>query len=97
MSKILLGLVFVSVVSIHAPTASAADVASPKVVSAKLQKMQVSSQKSVYGQFDRIFVLSREKNDKSIHSTAKMSADAQIGLLLTALLCFVVRANRRKI
>ena len=101
MLKILVGCAFACLISTNATLAVAAEVTTPKVVNASLQKVKFTAQKSGYSQFDRVSTPAR---DKAINSSSNaqgeikvMPQSAQLGLLLTALLCFVARASRRKV
>ena len=101
MLKILVVCMVVCFTSTTASLALAADVATPKAVSAGLQKVNFTAQKSVYSQLDRVSIPARDRAIDSPNNSPKnskvMPEKAQLGLLLTALFCFVVRASRRKV
>ena len=101
MLKILVGCALACLISTNATLAVAADVMTTKVAVANLQKVKFTEQKSGYSQLGRVSMPAR---DRAINSPSNaqgnikvMPQSAQLGLLLTALLCFVVRASRRKV
>ncbi len=97
MLKILVGCAFACVISTSAAWAVAADVVSSKVAGASLQKVKFTVQKNVYSQIDRSSVPARARTMHAANPETAMPESAQLGLLLTALLCFVARASRRKV
>lgn len=97
MLKVLVGCAFACVISASATWAVAADVLSPTVTGTALQKVKFSTQKNVYSQIERSNVTMRDRTTNPANAETAMPESAQLGLLLTALLCFVVRANRRKV
>ena len=102
MLKILVGLVFTSIVYASTPLALGADIAEQKGANVTLKKVKygsqqisVSARKSLNSQTDRISNEARIKPIKTIADPDLTSAKAQFGLLLTALFCFVALSNRR--
>ena len=105
MLKILVVCMVVSFTSTSASLALAAEVATPKVAGTSLQKVNFTAQKSIYNQLDRVSIPAQDRaidsSNNSPNNSPKnskvMPEKAQLGLLLTALFCFVVRASRRKV
>lgn len=97
MLKILVVCTVACFISTSATLAVAADVATPKATGASLQKVNFTAQKSVYNQLGRVGMPARDRAVNPSTSLKVMPESAQFGLLLTALLCFVARASRRKV
>jgi hypothetical protein len=100
MLKILVSCTVACIISTNA-TWAVAEVATPKVAGTTLQKVKFNTQKSFYSQLDRFSMPARDKainppSNSENHSKV-MPVNAQLGLLLTALLCFVARSSRRKV
>ena len=72
-----------------------------KTVHSPLQQVAFTTQKSMVGQVDGISTVLnsplREKVMIQNDSSEPTSTTAKIGLLATALLCFVLRSSRRKV
>ena len=101
MLKILVVCIVVCFTSTSASLALAAEVATQKVAGTSLQKVNFIAQKSIYNQLGRVSIPARDRAIDSPNNSPKnskvMPEKAQLGLLLTALFCFVVRASRRKV
>jgi hypothetical protein len=101
MLKILVACTVACFISTSANLAVAAEVATPKAASASLQKVNFTAQKSVYNQLNRVSTPARigvMNPQSNVPGDLKvMPQSAQLVLLSTALLCFVVRASRRKV
>ena len=82
-------------------SAMAAEVVTTKAVNSSLQQVKFTTQKSRVSQIDDTSALHnaalREKTIVQNDSIEPTSITAKIGLLATALLCFVLRSSRRKV
>lgn len=85
---------------LSATSALAAEVTT-KTVHSSLQQVKFTTQKSMLSQVDGISTVLnsplREKVTIQSASSEPTSTTAKIGLLATALLCFVLRSSRKKV
>lgn len=104
MYKILVGWVFTCVVITSAPLALGANIATQALPNVSLEKVKLSSQQvnatahhSLNSQSNPINNEATVKPIKKTSDAESTSTKAQLGLLLTALFCFVALSNRRGI
>ena len=97
MLKIWVGCAIACVISTSATWSLAAELVSQKVTIASLQKVKFTTQKSAFSQTERVSTFARNKTLQTNNNLKTMPENAQIGLLLTALLYFVVRSSRKKV
>lgn len=95
MLKILVAFTVACFICSSASLVVATELATPKAAS--LQKVNFTAQKTLYSQPDRVSMPARDRAANPPASLKVMPESAQLVLLSAALLCFVVRASRRKV